>query len=165
MTISTLPTFSLSATATETTTPTEKNITLGTSALKGGQASNVYFGNYQQSSLGNTPPTDGAEDVDWIYSETAKSNDQGQYYSKDPIKWRVLANNNDYDSSNTTTESGLFMVSDQNLDVFVYHEELEAVTWATSTMRSWLNGLAENEGNGGDAIDYTAKQLMISTQR
>ena len=34
----------------------------GTAAnISGGQADSVYFGNYQQSSLGNTEPTEGVE--------------------------------------------------------------------------------------------------------
>ena len=70
--------------------------------IGGGQADNVYFGNYYQSN-GST---------------------------KDPVKWRVLSNAN----------GQLFLLSDQNLDVFQYHTEKENVTWETSTMRSWLNG-------------------------
>ncbi len=49
----------------------KKNITLGVDTIKGVQASNVYFGNYQQSSLGNTEPTEGIEGIDWIQSTTA----------------------------------------------------------------------------------------------
>ena len=56
----------------------------------------------------------------------------GNYYqsngsTKDPVKWRVLSNAN----------GQLFLLSDQNLDVFQYHTEKENVTWETSTMRSW----------------------------
>lgn len=67
MVITLLPMTMVSVFAAETDT-TEKNITLGASHIKGAQASNVYFGTYQQSSDGN----DG--------------------YNIDPIKWRVLSN-------------------------------------------------------------------------
>ena len=43
----------------------------GTAAnIGGGQADNIYFGAYQQSSAGSTEP-DGTEGVDWIRSDTA----------------------------------------------------------------------------------------------
>ena len=99
----------------------------GTAAnIGGGQADNIYFGTYQQSSNGSGG------------------------YNTDPVKWRVLAN-----------ESGkLFLISDQNLDVFEYHTENEDVTWETSTMRSWLNGLAANKGDGEEAIDYSDDNFL-----
>ena len=52
----------------EGNTNTGKAIQIGTSQIEGGQASSVYFGNYQQSSDGNGG------------------------YNTDPIKWRVLSN-------------------------------------------------------------------------
>ena len=95
----------------------------GTAAnIGGGQADNIYFGTYQQSSDGSGG------------------------YNIDPIKWRVLENAN----------GQLFLLSDQNLDVFQYHVDYESVTWATSTMRSWLNGYGAAQNTGSDnGIDYT----------
>ena len=92
------------------------------------QGSNVYYGTYQQSSDGNGG------------------------YNTDPIKWRVLSN-----EEGTQPDEGdkLFLLADQNLDVFEYHKEYESVTWEKSTMRSWLNGLNENTGDGDNSIDYT----------
>ena len=73
--------------------------------ITGGQVSNIYFGNYAQSDkTGST---------------------------KDPIKWRVLANN--------TSSKQLFLLSDQGLDAVQYHTAVEDVTWEKSTIRSWLN--------------------------
>ena len=95
--------------------------------IGGGQADNVYFGTYQQSSDG----TGG--------------------YNTDPVKWRVLSNAN----------GQLFLLSDQNLDVFQYHTEKENVTWETSTMRSWLNGYGASANAGGDSgIDYTGDNFL-----
>ena len=74
--------------------------------ISGGQVSSVYYGTYRQSS------------------------DGGSGYSSDPIKWRVLSNENNQ----------LFLLADQNLDVFQYHVDVEDITWEGSTMRSWLNG-------------------------
>ena len=95
----------------------------GTAAnIGGGQADNIYFGTYQQSSDGSGG------------------------YNTDPIKWRVLSN----------ASGQLFLLSDQNLDVFQYHVDYESVTWATSTMRSWLNGYGAAQNTGSDnGIDYT----------
>ena len=152
MIMSMLPTFSLTVSAEET----PKNITLGATALKGGQATNVYFGNYQQSSItleeGQTQPT-GTVNVDWIESTTATKKGQGPYYSKDPVKWRVLENANNQ----------AFLLSDKNLDVVQYHEDEEDVTWETSTMRSWLNGYDASKNSGGNAgVDYSNDNFINS---
>lgn len=89
--------------------------------------------------------------ADSVYFGTYKQSSDGSGgYNTDPIKWRVLEN----------ADSKLFLLSDQNLDVFEYHKEKEDVTWKTSTMRSWLNGLAENQGSGDNAIDYTSNNFL-----
>ena len=108
----------------------DKAIMLGASQLKGRQVSRVYFGTYQQSDNGNGG------------------------YNTDPVKWRVLAN--DEEGSGT-----LFLLSDQNLDVFQYHTDNESVTWEKSTMRSWLNGYDASQNIGGDSgIDYTEDNFL-----
>lgn len=136
-----LPTVAFAA---EPSTP--KAIMLGIDHLTGGQASSVYFGRYQQTSAGSTQPSEGTSGVDWIQSTTAIQNSQGGYYYRDPIKWRVLAN----------ADGKLFLLSDQNLDVQKYHEDYESVTWEKSTMRSWLNGYAAANNDGGDSgKDYS----------
>ena len=70
----------------------------------------IYFGNYWQ----NDTNGDGKAD----------QNDK-----KQPIKWRVLSVNG----------SDAFLLADQNLDVKPYNEEDTDVTWATCTLRMWLN--------------------------
>ena len=115
-------------------------IVMGTDHLEGGQASSVYFGRYQQTSVGENAPGEGTEGVDWIYSNTAKYKEQGPYYLKDPVKWRVLFNN---------VSGQLFLLSDQNLDVKRYHDDFEEVTWEKSTVRSWLNGYGSSENYCG----------------
>lgn len=80
----------------------------------------------------------------------------GKYFqsnnsTKDPVKWRVLSN----------TGGQLFLLSDQNLDVFQYHTEEENVTWETSTMRSWLNGYGASANAGGsNGTDYTGDNFL-----
>ena len=70
----------------------------------------IYFGNYWQND------TNGDGKVD--------QNDK-----KEPIKWRVLSvNGND-----------VFLLADQNLDAKPYNQERTDVTWATCTLRTWLN--------------------------
>lgn len=71
--------------------------------------------------------------------------------TKDPVKWRVLSN----------AGGQLFLLSDQNLEVFQYHTELENVTWETSTIRSWLNGYDATSNTGGsNGIDYTEDNFL-----
>ena len=85
--------------------------------------------------------------VSRVYFGTYQQSDNGNGgYNVDPIKWRVLKNAN----------GQMFLLSDQNLDVFQYHTEEESVTWETSTMRSWLNGYDASQNIGGSSgIDYT----------
>ena len=90
--------------------------------------------------------------ADNIYFGTyQQSSDGSGGYNTDPIKWRVLENAN----------GQLFLLSDQNLDVFQYHTEYESVTWETSTMRSWLNGYGAAQNTGSDnGIDYTSDNFI-----
>ena len=75
------------------------------------------------------PTTDGNGVTTWdcIYF--------GNYYQsnssrKEPIKWRVLSvHGND-----------AFLLADQNLDAKPYNNKRANVTWATCTLRTWLNG-------------------------
>ena len=88
--------------------------------------------------VGGSADNIGGKQADNIYFGTYyQSNDS----TKEPVKWRVLSNAN----------RQLFLLSDQNLDVFQYHTEQEDVTWETSTMRSWLNG-----------YDYTSDNFLGS---
>lgn len=94
----------------------------------------------------------GGKQADNIYFGTYKQSSNGSgSYNTDPIKWRVLSNAN----------GQLFLLSDQNLDVFQYHTENENVTWETSTMRSWLNGYDTTQNSGGSSgIDYTNDNFL-----
>ncbi len=87
----------------------------------------------------------GGGQADNIYFGTYyQSNDS----TKEPVKWRVLSSGNQQ----------LFLLSDQNLEVFQYHTEEEDVTWKTSTMRSWLNGYDASANTGGS--DYTNDNFL-----
>ena len=70
----------------------------------------IYFGNYWQ----NDTNGDGKAD----------QNDK-----KEPIKWRVLSVNG----------KDAFLLADKNLDDKLYNKEHTSVTWATCTLRTWLN--------------------------
>lgn len=79
---------------------------------------------------------------------------QSNRTTKDPVKWRVLSN----------AGGQLFLLSDQNLEVFQYHTERENVTWETCTMRSWLNGYdaAYTDDNFLDAAFSDREQAAIA---
>lgn len=96
----------------------------------------------------------GGKQADNIYFGTYQQSSNGSGgYNIDPIKWRVLSN----------TGGKLFLLSDQNLEVFQYHTEEEDVTWKTSTMRSWLNGYgASSNSVGNSGIDYTSDNFLGS---
>ena len=94
----------------------------------------------------------GGRQADNLYFGTyQQSSDGNGGYNIDPIKWRVLEN----------ADGQLFLLSDQNLDVFQYHTDWESVTWEKSTMRSWLNGYGASENTGGDSgTDYTSDNFI-----
>lgn len=62
------------------------------------------------------------------YKQTSNGNGG---FNDEPIKWQVLAN----------ADNKLLLLSDMNLDCKQYHGVLEDVTWETSDIRKWLNGL------------------------
>ncbi len=110
-------------------------VTGGTAAnITGGQASNIYFGTYQQSSNG-----DGG-------------------YNTEPIKWRVLSNEN----------GKLFLLSDKALDAgqfnATYHKDT-SVTWSNCTLRSWLNGSSMDINNDGKSdINFFQAAFSVGEQ-
>ena len=122
----------------------------GTAAnIIGGQADSIYFGTYQQSSAGDTQPS-GEEGVYWIKSDTATKNNVGPYYFIEPVKWLVLKNES----------NELFLLSDQILDRMEYNKVDGKIKWPQSTIRSWLNGLNENNGIGEGPIDYSSDNFL-----
>ena len=103
-----------------------KNISLGLSALNNNQDSFLYFGNYKQFS-------DGAG---FLYPE--------------PIKWRVLSNEN-----NTA-----WLLSDKILDVYYYHNENSinvSIYWKDTLMKKWLN--SEDPTGGFSDKAFSSKEL------
>lgn len=98
--------------------------------------------------VGGSADNIGGKQADNIYFGTYfQSNDS----TKEPVKWRVLSSDGDQ----------LFLLSDQNLDVFQYHTEQENVTWETSTIRSWLNGYGASSNTGGsNGTDYTGDNFL-----
>ena len=98
--------------------------------------------------LGGSADNIGGKQADNIYFGTYfQSNDS----TKEPVKWRVLSNGNQQ----------LFLLSDQNLEVFQYHTEQENVTWETSTIRSWLNGYgASSNAGGSNGTEYTGDNFL-----
>ena len=103
-----------------------KNISLGLSALKNNQDSFLYFGNYQQSSDGSGG------------------------FNVEPVKWRVLSNEN-----NTA-----WLLSDKILDVYYYHNLNsfnEDVFWKETLMKKWLN--SEDPTGGFSDKAFSSKEL------
>ena len=103
-----------------------KSISLGLSALKNNQDSFLYFGNYKQFSDG----------TGFLYPE--------------PIKWRVLSNEN-----NTA-----WLLSDKILDVYYYHNLNsfnEDVFWKETLMKKWLN--SEDPTGGFSDKAFSSKEL------
>ena len=103
----------LKAQAVEDAASAKKAIMIGAGALEGGQASNVWFGNYEQD-----------------YTS-----------GKDPVKWRVLSNGADgiFVLSDQNLDCKLFDNTWEGLD-FVDDDCLpDEMTWAMCTLRTWLN--------------------------
>ena len=70
------------------------------------------------------------------------------YFKYEPIKWRVLQVNGD----------DAFLLADKGLDLQRYNMKDMAVTWETSTIRSWLNGYDASSNAYG--TDYSNKNFI-----
>lgn len=99
------------AVSAEGTGTTARNAIMSGEDILGGQKDNVYFGTFWQSE------------------------DENGGYQKDPVKWRVLSN----DENSDTNTLQLFLLSDQNLDARPYHHTYTSTTWETCSLRAWLN--------------------------
>ena len=94
-----------------------------------------------QLALLGMPNIRGAQQSKIWFGNYKQSSDGNGGYNVDPIKWRVLSN----------TNGSPLLLSDQNLDVYKYHDTDVGVTWEKSDMRKWLNGTgtyAENSFRG-----------------
>lgn len=89
----------------------------------------VYFGHYLQEDTNGDGTVDASDE-------------------KQPIKWRVLSVDGD----------DAFLMADQGLDCKPYNETYSAVTWETSTLRSWLNGY--DASNNVDEKDYSSDNFI-----
>ena len=72
------------------------------------------------------------------------------YFRYDKIKWRVLK----------VSGGHALLLADQALDDQKYNKENTSITWAKSTIRSWLNGYNASTNNYG--MDFTDKNYMDS---
>jgi uncharacterized protein YjdB len=114
-------------------------IDLGTSCIDAGVTTGdvVYFGRYPQEAVTNVSG----------YSPDEYVTVSGKHYLLLPIAWRVLSKG----------DGKLFLLAANNLDAMPYHVDNESVTYAQSTIRSWLNGYAAYRNTGGaSGIDYSA---------
>ena len=72
------------------------------------------------------------------------------YFRYDKIKWRVL----------NVSGNRALLLADQALDCQQYNTDDSPVTWADSTIRSWLNGYNDSTNNCG--TDFTGKNYINS---
>ncbi|MBE5933388.1 MAG: hypothetical protein E7263_08220 [Lachnospiraceae bacterium] len=96
----------------------------------------------------NNPRIDSEGNVTWDCAYFGSYNQTAQWI-KEPIKWRVLSVDED---------NNAFIVADKNLDCKPYNETDKAVTWETSTIRSWLNGYGADYN--GDGVDYSTDNFI-----
>ena len=68
-----------------------------------------------------------------------RNTEEWHYFRYDPIRWRVIEQDG----------SRVFLMADKLLDCQPFHEEDGAVTWETSTVRSWLNGYSGKQNTAG----------------
>lgn len=114
----------------------------------------VYFGSYPQSEVNEADLTPAIKQAD--YTETSDAwvngtkyrrlrkedaanpeffgNSDFRYFLWEPIKWRVMQNN----------EKTLFVIADIGLDCKMFHDikaynTFETITWETCSLRHWLN--------------------------
>ena len=103
--------------------------------------------------LGTATTISGGQASSVYFGTYKQSGSKTSGFNIEPIKWRVLQNAN----------SKLFLLSDQNIDLFQYHVDNESVTWEKSTMRSWLNGYDASYNTGGSSgVDYSSDNFLAN---
>ncbi len=71
------------------------------------------------------------------------------YFKYEPVKWRVLSVDEENDQ--------MLLLSDKILDTQLYNSVNKKVTWAGSTIRSWLNGYSNLKNDYG--TDYRSQNF------
>ncbi len=91
------------------------------------------------------PRRDGSGNVTWdrIYFGGYPQTDATGVVS-DAIMWRVLSVNG----------TDALLQADCNLDTFYYYRQNAGITWASSLMRSWLNGYTQDRNLEGENYYY-----------
>ena len=103
---------------------------------------------------GKAPNVKGTQQNSVWFGSYKQSGSKTDGYSIDPIKWRVLSNADDK----------LFLLSDQNLDVFAYNKQERFTVWETSDMRKWLNGLDAYSADSFQGNAFTATEYAVLAQ-
>lgn len=93
----------------------------------------VYFGSYWQEDINGDGVADRKDD-------------------KTPIRWRILSQNGD----------DAYVIADKVLDCKQYNEEYTAVTWETSTLRTWLNGEFLNSAFTAEEQAVIVEQILVN---
>ena len=70
------------------------------------------------------------------------------YFRFDPVRWRVIG----------LKDGAACLMADRLMDCQPYNVEEGAVSWESSTVRSWLNSYPAEENNAG--IDYRGKGFL-----
>jgi hypothetical protein len=89
---------------------------------------NLMFGSVLYSILSNSSLAMEFK-IGGIYTLGAFEQDGNAVNGKEKLSWQVLAKENDR----------ALLISQKNLECIPYHETLEPVTWAQSSLRKWLN--------------------------
>ena len=95
----------------------------------------------QNGTAPNIPGGQGGSTEGGVYFGNYKQSSNGNGgFRVEPVKWRVLAN----------ADGKLFLLSDRCLDSQIFGPNYPEMTWETSIVRAWLNGLITEGG-----IDFT----------
>ena len=100
-------------------------------------SSRLKFGAYPQTKVTdaaiitelNRQYPNGNQDVFYGGNQYRKGSGTSGWFKYEPIYWRVLAKDS----------SAIFVIAERILDARPYHSTYADVTWATSSLRSWLN--------------------------
>ena len=131
----------------------------------------VWFGSYPQAEVASSDAVysklqsvgwdaSGNATVDGVkYKRLSRSDVSGsdnwpsssgtyRYFKYEPIKWRVLS----------VSGTKAFVVADVALDSQYYNTSSTAVSWNTSSIRSWLNGYGSSYNQPG--VNYASKSFI-----
>ena len=113
----------------------------------------IYYGEYPQTEIKEDSQIyEDLKDADWVSDELILEDErfykfEERYFKYQPISWRILEKEGDF----------ALLFASFGLDCYPFNSSLQDVSWATSSIRNYLNDVFLNQAfiDKGTAILMT----------